>query len=77
MGICELMDVEEGGWHFPQSVLRFPVLQHEEQFGGVGGMVGWLHVPWRKHVFTFTLPGCYLHVIEESRPGVVIGTLSN
>lgn len=32
MGVCDLMYVEEGGYRFPQCVLRFPVMQHEQQF---------------------------------------------
>lgn len=32
MGICEVIYVEEDGQCFPPSVLRFPVMQHEQQF---------------------------------------------
>lgn len=31
MEVCELMNVEGAGWHFPLSVLRRPLTLHEQQ----------------------------------------------
>lgn len=35
---------EEGGYRFPQRVLRSPVTPLEQQFEKMYGMDGWLHV---------------------------------
>lgn len=34
LGVCELVCVEQDSWCFPQSVLRCPVMQHEQSFVG-------------------------------------------
>lgn len=45
VGVCQLIQAEEGRQNFPPSVLRYPVTQHKHQF----------QVSQRKHVLAFSL----------------------